>query len=215
MRSPHAAFLLATALLASGCILKDDVVTFHLRSDGGSDVVIYADDIRSSKEGAEAVKEEAEWLSDFERGADDRQAQLKRANARGVSGVLLRDARPFAAAVRGSFDSIDGLAGFFDLNKKDSPDRLTFRRDGDRRVLAFHIERSTAAASSDEGKEAGSDRCVTYPIMKFVPVGGTIVEASGFAVSGDSASAVLDLAALARSEKKGGAYELSLVWKVK
>jgi hypothetical protein len=176
--------ILALGLLA-GCIEKDDSMTFYLQPDGKVDLLLVSDQIRSSKTGLEGTKEEAEWLSDFTRGADDTEKRLRRADAKRVKAVLLKDERPFAAAISGSFASMDDLARFLELNEKGNPNTLAFYRKGSRRELRFHIEGSTQTAQGESKN--------LYPVFKFVPVQGRIEEAEGFKVAPDSASCTLDI----------------------
>jgi len=190
------------ALVAGGCLQKEETHTLYLSPDGRVVWSALEKDVYSDKvERAAAAAEEAEYLASARRGEHELAGDLARLGSSSVRTRVLRTTRPFAVLTTAEFADVGVL---FDrlLSACEIPGYARLDRDGPHTTLRIHAVPGADAdgfASLFEG-------------VKLVLTDGSIVSAAGFAIGDGGRSAVWEKTAAEEAGARGGVLDLSLTW---
>jgi hypothetical protein len=199
-------------LLMSGCIISDDYWTLYIYEDGKVAMIYLMDNIRSDNSGQDKLDEESQWLEDFRQ--NSRLEELKNIGATNVQAILLKETAPYSALFTATFDSVESLGRLFDLNTDKDESTLKLVRKGNMRTLIFHIVEDQENTQETSAKDT-NEISTPFVVFKFVPQNGTITDASGFKISTDKRSCIIDIEKLEELERKSNVTDISVSWEIR
>jgi hypothetical protein len=206
-------FVLAVAVLGSGCLVGETGHTLYLDPEGSVTWTVLEQDVRSDADKPrDVIREEREFLDRLASGRHPVTEGLDSLLPDALETRILRGERPFSVYTTARFAAVDRLA-------QDVLDQLGIRG---RAVLRCEDGLAHLALTVDVHDGDGEDRIDDAPVMplledleglRVVLTRGKFVDAAGFTLSDDGSTAVLaepddqTEAALAQGE-----LGLSLTW---
>lgn len=189
--------------------MSEDTLTFYVHEDGKIDLLAFHNNIRAEIADTKGQRQEKEWLASFRAGKWEAETRLKESSAQAVQSWLMRDAPPYAAAVKGSFASPAGLAKYFDLE----PGSFSLEKSGKRRTFRMSLRPGPGGPAPASEKETRPTRH-GLPRFLFVPARGKVVSAEGLQVSPRGHSAELDVASVVERLERNEPVKVSFVFEI-
>jgi hypothetical protein len=211
------ALMIAAALIASACLVKDTTSTMYLRQDGSFDWVILEQNVRSDERPeASRLAEEARYVDGVSRGDTDIVNGLLALGAEDVQVQWLRSRRPYAVMVDAQFDSLAKVLDralapcgiLYESRMTESEGVVTWTLRAD---VGLDGERLETADADDCGRELGG-LIDAFEDLRIILESESFTAATGFTLSG-SDTAVINEAGIEESARKTGIVELSLSWR--
>ncbi|MBI1311419.1 hypothetical protein GC176_08940 [bacterium] len=190
--------VLATLLLAAGCLISDELTTITIQPDGAADWVRFQSDIHSTEKGMKGELELQKFVSDFDSQQDADLVRIVEAGGAILDARWVRREKPYATLVSAEFPCAEVLEKFFTVKdeKGEVLARPTLTIEGKRRRFSISIPiapdekaETTAAPTAEEILARQAD---SISGTRIVVANGHIVKSQGFAVARDGHSCVLN-----------------------
>jgi len=197
--------VVAAAVIAGGCLQKEEIHTLYLSADGS--VVWWAleKDVRSDDEKPEVRRaEETAYLDSARKGDHDLARELASLGSTAVHTRVLRSTRPFVVMTTAGFTDVAVLLDRL-LSESGTPGYARLVRDGSKTTLTLHVVLSgTSGADADLMKGLGD--------LELVLTEGRFVSGTGFTIADDGGSAIAHMIAGDDQASPGGVLDLMLTW---
>lgn len=206
-------------LVASGCVVGDELTTFTLNSDGSADLVVFRSNLHSTEKGEKGEKELAEYRENFEKQSHDDFRRIRDARGEIVLTSWVRAQAPFSNVIHAHFPDTKSLEKFWTVKDENSRPLITthFEKGDKRRRVTFQIsvpdekdEPPTPTTSAHQLRQALAN---AISETRFAVTEGTITTARGFTIAEDRQSVLMDANAISELIRAGkGEAELWLEW---
>jgi hypothetical protein len=202
MKAICAAMIGMLALLMSGCITKDEIVSFVIDPDGAVTFSTYLLNITSDLKGEAGKKELADLIRDYEEKQGSYFEIIAKANAKDVNVAILRKASPASGMITARIPSLKDLAAGLSGDDSNCTAVLTEHTRGIRCEFTNTPSKGKELPES-KGKELPEPaklRANSFSELRVALADGIIVKAQGFSVAQDKRSALFDMETLEKME---------------
>lgn len=214
--------MLVMLLLLAGCVVGDALTTLTIQPDGSAELVIVRSNLHSTEQGEKAVKEIADFQSEFDGRSNDESRRVRDAGGSVVTAAWIRRETPLANLFHARFPSAAALERYWSIRSDDGQSQVTarFHSNGAHRRLTFLVTAPQDAgaappAATVDVREVQRSQANGISSTRIAVAGGRITGARGFTIADDKQSAVLNAAEIAESLQIGkGTAELFLEWDV-
>lgn len=224
MRSRHRICWLVAPLIAviTGCIVSDQLTTLTINPDGSGDVILFVSNIRSTQEGEKGTAEISDYHAAFDARTQDDLRHLSESGARIERASWLREQPPLAHIVHATFPDAASLEKFATVKDGEGNEmvKTRFSVSNTSRRLSFKVtikpdQIPPDPNSANDLKKQKLVRASGISETRLAFRNGKITDATGFLISEDKQSALLDLDEIFSLLRAGkGNAELFLEWEV-
>jgi len=194
MKAICAAMISILAFLTSGCITKDEIVSFVIDPDGAVTFSTYVLNITSDLNGEAGKKELADLIRDHEEKKGSYFENLAKANAKNIKVTILRKTSPASGLITARIPSLkDFAAGLGD-------DDFNCTALSTEHTRGIRCECIITPSKGKELPEPAKPRANSFSEIRVSLAEGTIVKAQGFSVAQDKRSALVDMETLEKME---------------
>jgi len=202
-----AILVLAMTVALTGCLEKDVTHTLYIETDESVTWEVLERNVYSSANSPEdREREERDYFERAMAGRPEVLDALAEIGGRDLQAQVLRDRRPYGVRATAHFKDFGAaLGGLFEAAAMEA--KLTYQRDGDRRVLTI-VPLDEDAEPEPGQQDTDSLALLVSDPMRFVLAAGKFVEAEGFSIEGG------DRVAVWSSESEDEPERFRLVWTV-
>ena len=214
------ATLVSVVLILGGCIVRDELTTLTISPDGSADLVILRSNIRSTKSGAAAEEELANYRREFEAREEQQFSRIEDAGGEIVEASWIREHPPFSNFIHAHLPNAESLEHYGSLGGGEDNWSVTsrFHTDGSRRRLEIEItpppDANPSGNPSSDAEELKQGLADGISETRIATVDGTITAAQGFTVASDKQSALLATRHIAAILDRNENGVLFLEWEV-
>lgn len=206
-------------LVASGCVVGDELTTFTLNPDGSTDLVIFRSNLHSTEKGEKGEKELAEYRANFEKQADGEFRRIQDAGGEIILSSWVRAQAPFSNVIHARFPDTAALEKFWTVKDENNRPLITtrFEKDGKRRRATFQItvpeEKDRPPTPTSSAHHVRQALANAISETRLAVTAGSITTARGFTIAEDRQSALMNADEISELIRAGkGEAELWLEW---
>jgi hypothetical protein len=191
---------LVALLMATSCIVSDQVTTLIIKPDGSADVIVTRSNIHFRGNEQKRAEELKAFRNKFNNQEQWWFERIEGAGGRIEEARWIKKTEPMAHYIRGALPGRNELEQLLSLEQKDNKWNLTsdFRTDGSNRELLIRIsppKEKELSVPSDEAERMRQQLANRISHTRIAVVKGEITDATGFIVADDGQSALLDRSA--------------------